>query len=399
MNKTMNTARSRKGSIITRRYKGGMWTARHVRHGKQFYFPLGKDREAALAKADKLTAYLEFHSVEEARREFSGDRVAEAPAHVPTVGEVIEKFAAAATAIGVKKRTVNEYKCAIRQLVRADWKGKPESAPITAVSPVAATKARVEFLDGLTDQGKIDSRKRSYNAMLRNVKAMFRDEARSHYPWPIPQEVEKFLKEKPFKKVRVSYILPRPELIHATIDALPALCESDPEAFVMVMFAMRAGLRREEAAHVRREWVRKDFDPVRIYIMPDGNFTPKGRRGYTEISADALAQIEAASVSPSTYVGGSYTYRYEEVGDRATSWLRSLGWTADKPLHELRKLFGSAIASSKGLFVAQRLLRHGDPNTTDQYYSDVVVRQDTVDAILGTRLTLVPAAEEAASNE
>jgi integrase len=50
--------------------------------------------------------------------------------------------------------------------------------------------------------------------------------------------------------------------------------------------------------------------------------------------------------------------------------LRKHGVTARKPIHELRKEFGSMVNRKHGLTAAKDLLRHGDIAITAAYYID-----------------------------
>jgi integrase len=63
-------------------------------------------------------------------------------------------------------------------------------------------------------------------------------------------------------------------------------------------------------------------------------------------------------------------YRAEAVFQRLYIWLRSKGVNTSKPLHTLRKEFGSAINKHFGLYAAMTALRHADIKTTSSYYTD-----------------------------
>jgi len=52
--------------------------------------------------------------------------------------------------------------------------------------------------------------------------------------------------------------------------------------------------------------------------------------------------------------------------------LRSIGWDRKNPLHELRKLFGSYIATTEGIYMSQKFLRHADASTTNDSYADIM---------------------------
>ena len=64
-------------------------------------------------------------------------------------------------------------------------------------------------------------------------------------------------------------------------------------------------------------------------------------------------------------------YRCAPTFDKLIAWLRSKGVTGEKPLHTLRKEFGSLIAQKFGIFAAQQMLGHSDITTTSQHYIEV----------------------------
>jgi integrase len=63
-------------------------------------------------------------------------------------------------------------------------------------------------------------------------------------------------------------------------------------------------------------------------------------------------------------------YRCQEVFDRLISWLRQNGVKGNKPLHALRKEFGSQLCALHGVHAASRQLRHADIAITNMFYTD-----------------------------
>src|SRR4029077_5621212 len=61
-------------------------------------------------------------------------------------------------------------------------------------------------------------------------------------------------------------------------------------------------------------------------------------------------------------------YRCQETFDRLIDWLRSQGVRSLKPLHTLRKEFGSEVCRHFGIYAASAALRHSDIKITCQYY-------------------------------
>jgi integrase len=61
-------------------------------------------------------------------------------------------------------------------------------------------------------------------------------------------------------------------------------------------------------------------------------------------------------------------YRCASVFDNLINWLCSHGVNGPKPLHTLRKEYGSQVAARFGIFAAQQMLGHRDISTTSQRY-------------------------------
>jgi integrase len=95
-------------------------------------------------------------------------------------------------------------------------------------------------------------------------------------------------------------------------------------------------------------------------------------RGYLARNPKAEFVIESGG-SPRASVLYNF-YRCEPVFQRLTTWLKGHGVMSAKPLHELRKAFGSAICERTGIHQASRSLRHSDIRVTSQVYVDAKSR-------------------------
>lgn len=67
-------------------------------------------------------------------------------------------------------------------------------------------------------------------------------------------------------------------------------------------------------------------------------------------------------------------YRCEPTFEDVNEWLRKHGVNGGKPLHTLRKEYGSLLTRSYGIHAASRALRHADLRTTSEHYSDLTAR-------------------------
>jgi integrase len=70
---------------------------------------------------------------------------------------------------------------------------------------------------------------------------------------------------------------------------------------------------------------------------------------------------------------GDY-YRCKSHFQRLSAWLRRQGVVDEKPLHTLRKEFGSLVNRAHGIHAASKALRHADINVTNNFYTDSRVR-------------------------
>jgi hypothetical protein len=67
----------------------------------------------------------------------------------------------------------------------------------------------------------------------------------------------------------------------------------------------------------------------------------------------------------------NYTwYRAEPVFSNLLAWLRAKGVTGSKPLHQMRKLYGSVLAEKHGIHAASSGLRHADIRITSAFYAN-----------------------------
>ena len=63
-------------------------------------------------------------------------------------------------------------------------------------------------------------------------------------------------------------------------------------------------------------------------------------------------------------------YRCQKDIEALLTWLRAHGVKSRKPLHDLRKEFGSLMTDQHGIFVASRMLRHSSVAITEMHYAD-----------------------------
>ncbi len=186
-------------------------------------------------------------------------------------------------------------------------------------------------------------------------------------------DLSPFLATPPFRKVRQDYRLPAT----ASMEKVLLLIASGPQgwdrnSWLGVFLAAQTGLRKGEICHARWSWLRNDDFPF-IEVRQEEDFTPKDSQSRKiPLRAAAYHAIQTLRVDGGPYlVRGEENERVEEWGRRASGFLREHGLDSPKPLHELRKWFGSAVACRYGLTRAQAWLGHTSHQLTHDYYADL----------------------------
>jgi integrase len=167
-------------------------------------------------------------------------------------------------------------------------------------------------------------------------------------------------------------------------DAIDELAGERIEELKGFLLGLTVGLRRREIDLL--EWPSFDFVAGSVRIQPTKWYRLKTHESASELPVEpeilelfrgwrAKATSEFVIESARAPKSVSYQqYRCQEVFDSLLRWLRSKGVQGNKPLHALRKLYGSALADLHGLHAASSGLRHADIRTTSAFYADRRVR-------------------------
>jgi integrase len=365
-------------------------------HGKRMAFSLGTgNAEAAARKAANV--YTDFLALG-LEGALAKHRPRKAPDSIATVGEWIEAARSVAT---VNPATFALYAAALRKIVgdiirvkrnrkRFGPKGGGarayrraiDTAPLALLSPEAIQKWRMEYVKRAKTPAEQRSRMTSCNSTLRQARSLFGKTIAKFVPVPEPppfQHVEFFPRQsaKYFSRIDAKALLTK---------AQSELAERDSPAFLVVLIALAAGLRKGEIDTLC--WHQIDFERGLIRVENTDTASLKSADSRGEVSIDSgvaelLRGFRARATGAFVIEGGDGVagprtwgrhYRVQGVFDRVTAWLRKHGVTAKKPLHELRKELGALITAEHGIYAASRVLRHADLSTTAQHYTDLKTR-------------------------
>ena len=346
-----------------------------------------------------LDATLQKHRPEE-----RGENPAERP--IATVGEWI---VAAEKVSQTKGATFHSYATALRKITgdllevkRSKKRFGPHSggarkyrevvdaAGLDLLSPTALQSWRLAYVAKAKNPKAEASRMTSCNSTIRMARSLFAPKVVKfitdlRLPEPLPFAGVEFYPRQSAKYF--SRIDPK-ELLQS---AREELSERDPAAFLAMILALAAGLRRGEIDSLC--WGQVDFNRqlIRVEETERGGLKSRDSRAEVPIDENVVAILRGfhaklksrdtagVFVVPGAGEQGGHKkwgrqYRADAVFTRLTDWLRTKGVDARKPLHELRKELGALVTAEHGIYAASRVLRHADVSTTARHYSDLKTR-------------------------
>jgi integrase len=260
---------------------------------------------------------------------------------------------------------------------RAAWIAKIDHIRLADVTPDKVNNWRIAFVKKVGTSPIKQKRARiSCNSLMRQAKSLFSAELLAHVAVHKPNKL-------PFDGIafygRESMRYRSTVDIEALIqDAVHELPEEQLKIFLLATFA---GLRRNEIDKL--QWPAFQWNDGAIRIEATEHFGPKSSDSADDVPIDRelLAMFRGwhakatstfvIEAGPDPQIEAGYThYRADCHFVPLTQWLRRKGVTAAKPLHELRKEFGSQLCAKYGIYAASRALRHSGITITAEHYLD-----------------------------
>jgi len=384
------------------RYEGPNWAVYIQHRGRRHKWSLGKpNREAAAAIAKDIFLSLQAKGWDATIQRYR-PKLAEKKRNV-TVGEFIEEVKAKAD---LDAKTIEGYCKAFRTIVASafeidggkekfdhrkggheKWLTKVHGIRLASVTPSKVQEwKRTHLARAKRDPLSQRQAKVSVNSFMRRARSLFAADILRHLAIELPEP-------RPFAGVAFE---PRQSLkyrsnfdvLELIKEARSDLAESDPELFKIFLLAVMVGLRRKEIDLL--EWPSFKWETVVIRIEPTHHFHPKSEDSIGDVPVDkelmeifrgyrARAKsdfvIESAR-EPKAGLIYDY-YRCQEDFEKLAKWLRKKGVKVSKPLHTLRKEYGSQINAIHGIHAASRALRHADIGVTNEYYTESRARVTT----------------------
>ncbi|MFZ5497215.1 MAG: hypothetical protein ACOZE5_17985 [Verrucomicrobiota bacterium] len=223
---------------------------------------------------------------------------------------------------------------------------------------------------------KARSAKLTANRHMRNAQALFSTDRVSflrskdlHIP-----NMEPFRAVTMFQHATQRYNLPPATIMLTLVKSIMTdLVREDAGMYCGTLLALHAGLRREEIAHAKWSWFADESTGLVLHVKPEDDFAPKfGLERKVKVSRWLQAELLHYKPQKGAYILPDYSVD-QNVGIlvRLVAWLRAHGITAIKPIHELRKWFGSFFATEYSITTAQRQLGHSTPMVTNDHYAGI----------------------------
>jgi len=366
--------------------------------GRRHSFTLGSaNREVAARLAAGICNELVILGVEETVKKHRPQRPERN--EIATVGEWID---AARKVTSAKTTTFEEYARCLRIIVSgilvmrkttgrfsphkgggaARYRASVDAESLEILTLPAIQKWRLGYVATAENPLKKQSAMTSCNTMVRQARSLFASKIVKFVPELRLPESTPFTDVEFFPRQSSRYISRiDPKII------LPAahreLSKKEPEAFLALLLALGAGLRRGEIDSLKWKQINTHRGVISIEVTEAASLKTEDSQGVVEIDEHLASvlhrhRIESKAkdndfVISCTGMAKQTTrrsYRAGEVFGKLTAWLRTHGVTARKPLHELRKELGALITQEHGIYAASRALRHSNVATTAAHYAD-----------------------------
>jgi integrase len=352
------------------------------------------NQEEASRKAAKLYSLIRTEGWSAALRKFAPER--SNPQNRITVGDHIK---IATSVLNVRDVSLRKYSYCLRRIalditgqngdheskfdpLNKPWREKADKIKLVVLSPLAIETWKREFVTKAgtnpTEQG---AARRNANYFIRNARSLFGKKVQKKF---LGLNLPSF--ENPFNGVELEkqgstrYIstIRADDLIEK---AKKDLRKKDPDSWKVILLALGAGLRRAEIDGLRVDQL--DDRSERIRVVNHEHFEAKTDESVGTVDVErflldemrsGLSGVSGFVIEPETAPAKGNRapgyYRCNSTFNRVSKWLRANGVDSDRPIHVLRKEFGSMVNAEADIFTAMSQLRHSNIATTAAFYAD-----------------------------
>jgi integrase len=261
------------------------------------------------------------------------------------------------------------------------WQEKADQIKLSALDSLAVEKWKKDFVELAGDNPLHQLRaRRNVNSFLLNARTLFGRKMQrrlKEHGLPVPPNPFEGVDLEKQGSVKYVSTIKANDILRTAREELE---ESDPEAWKVILLALGAGLRRREIDMLCVTQL--DFEESLIRVINTDHFEAKtdDSQGIVYVDATMLREIGKHIDHASLFVIDPGTppapnrapgyYRCQDTLKRTTKWLTAHGVLSQRPLHCLRKEFGSIINAGSDIHTASRQLRHSTIKTTAAVYTD-----------------------------
>jgi len=210
------------------------------------------------------------------------------------------------------------------------------------------------------------------NTNLRRARSLFSRHAMLAYKpvLTVPVDAVQSFAEVPFlKTAKPLKMLPSPEAMAKAVEVL----RDKPDHYRAYLMAALAGCRASEIIAARRSWVEGNI--IRIGAFPDQFKTKSGAERRVAIP-ESLVEVLLAGSDPVFLIGPR---RREIVGRELNHILKTeCGFLDGKPIHSLRRWFGSQLWTHQTPAIAQMAMGHSSIKVTESAYATNLTQQKPI---------------------
>lgn len=351
--------------------RGGVWYCRVRSRGREVW------RSLQTAQVDVARARRD-HIIEEIR----GERWQEvlhlsARPEIATLGTIVAAYAAWCKGAKLRPRTAQANIAALRSLVRAGTQREPDTQPASVLTAALLARYQADAIERARPMGpgRLNSALNSTHSIARQARSVFarKPVQRGAYEGLHLPDLEPFLRYSLDRGKTARPVPATAALLNRTRQVAAALRKRRPAVWIALQLAANLGLRRGEIAASKWSWFTVAQAPdgaaiVRCAIGGSADYESKGNRRVIQLDPELWREILAArgDAGPHLLPGGDND-REETMRDLSRI-LRATGWTQRKPVHELRKQCGIAVAHAHGVLAAKDFLGHSSLQVTLDSY-------------------------------
>lgn len=385
--------------VSEKTYQDSDYSVRMQHKGRRAMFALGTpNRVSAAARARDIYFYLSANGWEKTFKKFK-PKTAKVPNQPVTVGDLVREVKAKSSKRG---RTLDDYIRCFRRIVadifdipggaekydyrgggRQKWVERVDAVKLQDLTPALVQQWKLDFLNRAeANPARQRAARISVNSFLRQARSLFSRKRLQLVNLAGLQSPFEGVELEPRQSMRYRSSFKIQELVEL------ALAELNQEELKVFLLASMAGLRRNEIDKL--PWTAFNWDRGTLRVEVTEHFDTKSEHSIGEVDLDAeflalFREFRANAVGPFVIYsnvrprpGARYShYRCKLIFERLTNWLRTKSVPGSRPLHTLRKEFGSQVCEQFGIYAASRALRHADIGITSQHYLDKKTRVTT----------------------